>query len=142
VPQRGVAWLGEGRSIRQKQGGVTMATIAPQEMTGGKSVAGWEGFHEGLWQRDINLRDFIQTNYEEYAGDESFLSPATDRTKKIWDRLNGLFLLERRKGVLDISPIPSSITAHGPGYIDRENEVIVGLQTEAPSCPTVDFEWC
>jgi len=109
-----------------------MATIAPQETSGWKFVAEWEGFHEGLWQRDINIRDFIQTNYEEYAGDESFLAPATERTKTIWDRLNGLFLLERRKGVLDISPIPSSITAHGPGYIDRENEIIVGLQTDAP----------
>jgi formate C-acetyltransferase len=109
-----------------------MARTAPQEVTGGKSMAGWEGFHEGLWQREINLRDFIQRNYEEYAGDESFLASATERTKKIWNRLNDLFLVERKKGVLDISQIPSSITAHAPGYIDRDNEVIVGLQTEAP----------
>ena len=54
------------------------------------------------------------------------------RTQRIWDRLNQLFVEERRKGVLDVSPIPSSITAHAPGYIDRENEIIVGLQTEAP----------
>jgi formate C-acetyltransferase len=109
-----------------------MAKTAPQEVTGGKSMTGWEGFNEGLWQREINLRDFIQRNYEEYVGDESFLAPATERTKKIWNRLNALFLVERKKGVLDVSPIPSSITAHGPGYIDRENEIIVGLQTEAP----------
>jgi formate C-acetyltransferase len=109
-----------------------MTKTATPEAATGKSVVGWEGFHEGLWQRDINLRDFIQQNYEEYEGDASFLASATERTKKIWDRLNELFLLERRKGVLDISQIPSSITAHGPGYIDRENEVIVGLQTDAP----------
>ena len=109
-----------------------MARTAPQEVTSGKSMTGWEGFNEGLWQREINLRDFIQRNYEEYVGDESFLAPATERTKKIWNRLNALFPVERKKGVLDVSPIPSSITAHGPGYIDRENEVIVGLQTEAP----------
>ncbi len=78
------------------------------------------------------MRDFIQQNYEPYEGDESFLAPATERTKKIWDQLNELFVEERKKGVLDISQIPSSITAHAPGYIDRENEVIVGLQTEAP----------
>jgi formate C-acetyltransferase len=92
----------------------------------------WDGFQPGLWENEINVRDFIQQNYEPYEGDESFLSGATPRTKKIWDQLNELFLEERRRGVLDISQIPSSITAHLPGYIDRENEVIVGLQTEAP----------
>jgi formate C-acetyltransferase len=92
----------------------------------------WEGFQGGLWQKEINVRDFIQQNYAPYEGDESFLAPATERTRKLWDRLNELFVEERRKGVLDVSQIPSSITAHGPGYIDREKEVIVGLQTEAP----------
>jgi formate C-acetyltransferase len=95
-------------------------------------VPQWEGFTLGLWQSQINVRDFIQNNYEPYHGDESFLAPATERTKKIWEKLNKLFLEERKKGVLDISQIPSGITAHAPGYIDRENEVIVGLQTEAP----------
>jgi formate C-acetyltransferase len=92
----------------------------------------WRGFRSGLWQKEINVRDFIQQNYEPYEGDESFLASATDRTEAIWEKLNALFVEERRKGVLDVSPIPSSITAHAPGYIDRENEVIVGLQTEAP----------
>ncbi len=96
------------------------------------SVQPWDGFQPGLWQHEINVRDFIQQNYEPYEGDEAFLAPATDRTKKIWDKLNALFVEERKKGVLDVSQIPSSITAHGPGYIDRANEVIVGLQTEAP----------
>ena len=95
-------------------------------------VSPWQGFKTGLWQKEINVRDFIQQNYEPYEGDESFLVPATERTRKMWDRLNELFVEERKKGVLDVSQIPSSITAHSPGYIDRNNEVIVGLQTEAP----------
>src|SRR5580765_3772250 len=102
------------------------------ELSRDKSAQTWEGFNTGIWQKELNVRDFIQQNYEPYEGDESFLAPATERTKKIWDRLNQLFIEERKKGVLDISQIPSSITSHGPGYIDRENEVIVGLQTEAP----------
>ena len=109
-----------------------MASTAPHEITKRKVVPGWEGFNTGLWQSEINVRDFIQQNYEPYEGDESFLAPATERTKKIWDRLNELFLEERRKGVLDISQIPGAITSHGPGYIDQPNEVIVGLQTDAP----------
>ena len=92
----------------------------------------WEGFNSGLWQKEINVRDFIQQNYTPYEGDASFLAPATERTKKIWDKLNELFIEERKKGVLDVSQIPASITAHEPGYIERENEVIVGLQTDAP----------
>ncbi len=92
----------------------------------------WAGFRPGLWQHEIDVRDFIQQNIEPYEGDESFLAPATPRTKALWDHLNQLFVEERRKGVLDISPIPGSITAHGPGYIDKDNEIIVGLQTEAP----------
>jgi formate C-acetyltransferase len=92
----------------------------------------WSGFEGSLWQKEINVRAFIQLNYTPYDGDESFLSPATARTKTIWGTLTKLFVEERKKGVLDISQIPSSITAHGPGYIDRDNEIIVGLQTEAP----------
>jgi formate C-acetyltransferase len=101
--------------------------IAREEVT-----SPWQGFKTGLWQKEINVRDFIQQNYEPYEGDESFLGPATERTKQLWSRLNDLFVEERKKGVLDVSQIPSSITAHDPGYIDRENEVIVGLQTDAP----------
>jgi formate C-acetyltransferase len=65
-------------------------------------------------------------------GDASFLKPATARTEHIWSILEALFVEERKKGVLDVSQIPSSITAHPPGYIDRDHEVIVGLQTDAP----------
>jgi formate C-acetyltransferase len=109
-----------------------MATKTSHEASPEKIVAAWQGFKTGLWQKEINVRDFIQQNYEPYEGDESFLKPATERTKKIWDRLNELFVEERRKGVLDISPVPSTITAHAPGYIDKDNEIILGLQTEAP----------
>jgi formate C-acetyltransferase len=107
------------------------ATAAPTKKTG-TTEAAWKGFQPGLWQADIDVRDFIQQNYTPYDGDESFLAPATARTLGIWNRLTALFPEERKKGVLDVSPIPSSITSHGPGYIDKDNEVIVGLQTEAP----------
>jgi len=107
-----------------------MATAA-QEVHA-ESVSGWQGFRAGLWEKEINVRDFIQQNYEPYEGDEGFLAPPTARTRKLWEGLTELFLEERKKGVLDISQIPSSITAHAPGYIDRESELIVGLQTEAP----------
>jgi formate C-acetyltransferase len=92
----------------------------------------WRGFNAGLWQRDVNVRWFLQQNYTPYEGDAAFLKPATERTTRLWRKLQELFVEERKKGVLDVSQIPSSITAHAPGYIDRENEIIVGLQTEAP----------
>jgi len=109
-----------------------MAGTARQVAKTEDAISPWQGFHPGLWQKTIDVRDFIQQNYEPYDGDESFLAPATKRTQKIWDTLNALFLEERKKGVLDVSPIPSTITAHAPGYIDRDHEIIVGLQTEAP----------
>jgi formate C-acetyltransferase len=78
------------------------------------------------------VRWFIQQNYTPYEGDESFLVKATERTARLWKRLENLFVEERKKGVLAVSQVPSSITAHSPGYIDREAEIIVGLQTDAP----------
>ena len=90
-----------------------MATTAARNSRTRPSA--WQGFHAGLWQKEINVRDFIQQNYEPYEGDESFLAPATERTKKIWEQLNELFVEERKKGVLDVSQIPSSITAHAAG---------------------------
>jgi formate C-acetyltransferase len=107
------------------------STTAP-EAKAAPVVPAWRGFRSGLWQKRIDVRDFIQQNYTPYDGDESFLTPATPRTLGIWAKLNELFVEERRKGVLDVSQVPSSITAHGPGYIDKDNEIIVGLQTEAP----------
>jgi len=109
-----------------------MDVIAPHDKKPGSAASPWQGFRTGLWQKEINVRDFIQQNYEPYDGDEAFLAPPTKRTLKIWDTLQALFVEERKKGVLDVSQIPSSITAHAPGYIDKDNEVIVGLQTDAP----------
>ena len=108
-----------------------MTTMAAENTIHGTDVS-WRAFRPGLWQREIDVRDFIQQNYEPYEGDQSFLAPATARTLAIWTRLNELFVEERKKGVLDVSQIPSSITAHAPGYIDRDREIIVGLQTDAP----------
>src|SRR5947209_1829372 len=109
-----------------------MATTVTSQKTSVEAQLPWSGFRQGLWQKEVNVRDFIQRNYEMYEEDGSFLAGATARTTAIWNRLNALFVEERRKGVLDVSQIPSSITAHAPGYIDRENEIIVGLQTDAP----------
>ena len=97
----------------------------------------WENFIGGLWEDEINVRDFIQRNYTPYDGDESFLSPATENTEKLWGRLKELQKEERSKGgVLDMeTEVVSSITAYGPAYIDenlKELEQIVGLQTDKP----------
>ncbi len=108
-----------------------MAVTVSQETRQGAS-APWQGFRAGLWQREINVRDFIQQNYEPYDGDGAFLTGPTTRTAEIWGILNELFVEERKKGVLDVSQTPGSITAHAPGYIDRDKEIIVGLQTDAP----------
>jgi formate C-acetyltransferase len=107
-------------------------TVSSDQKVEGATSSPWRGFRTGLWQKEINVRDFIQQNYEPYEGESTFLTPATARTTRIWDTLKQLFVEERRKGVLDVSQIPGSITAHAPGYIDRENEIIVGLQTDAP----------
>ncbi|WP_321337622.1 formate C-acetyltransferase [Breoghania sp.] len=93
----------------------------------------WAGFSDGQWRQAIDVRGFIQENYTPYEGDDAFLSPATERTRAIWAKLGELLKEEREKGVLDVSTDrPSTITAHDAGYIDRDNEVIVGLQTDAP----------
>jgi formate C-acetyltransferase len=109
-----------------------MSSIAAKPVSGSTIAPAWEGFRGALWQREINVRAFIQLNYTPYEGDASFLAPATARTTELWGKLTALFVEERKKGVLDISQIPSTITAHAPGYIDKEHEIIVGLQTEAP----------
>ena len=94
----------------------------------------WNGFAAGAWQNEINVRDFIQKNYKEYRGDESFLSGATKRTKELMKKTEALFKLERQfGGVLDIDTTTvSSLTSYAPGYIDKENEIIVGMQTNRP----------
>src|SRR5215831_5921539 len=90
------------------------AVLTPETPSPSDSRNPWRGFQGGLWQKEINVRDFIQQNYSLYEGDASFLAPATTRTKNLWAKLNELFVEERKKGVLDISPIPSSITSHAP----------------------------
>ncbi|MBE6782011.1 MAG: formate C-acetyltransferase [Ruminococcaceae bacterium] len=94
----------------------------------------WNGFIGGVWQNEINVRNFIKENYTEYCGDASFLSDATDRTKELMKKLNNLFALEREYGgVLDIDTVTvSSLTSYAPGYIDKEKELIVGMQTNRP----------
>ena len=94
----------------------------------------WKGFNLGNWTEDIDVRDFIQLNYTEYTGDSSFLQGATDRTNSLMQKVNALFKEERKKGgVLDIdTQTVTSLTSYGAGYIDKENEIIVGLQTDSP----------
>ena len=94
----------------------------------------WNGFVGGAWQDEINVRDFIQNNYKEYTGDDSFLAGATERTKSLMSKVEALFKLERQfGGVLDIDvDTVSSLTSYAPGYVDKSNEIIVGLQTNRP----------
>ncbi|MBR5452350.1 MAG: formate C-acetyltransferase [Clostridia bacterium] len=94
----------------------------------------WNGFKEGVWQNEINVRNFIQTNYKEYKGDDSFLAGPTKRTSDLMAKVQELFALERKNGgVLDIDvDRASTVMGYDPGYIDKDNELIVGLQTDAP----------
>ena len=103
---------------------------APGGTPGGLDA--WRGFKGLIWRDSVSVRDFIKENYSPYQGDASFLAGPTKRTTQVWHRLGELFPKEREKGVLDVSLIPSSITAHDPGYIDKDRELIVGLQTDAP----------
>ena len=93
----------------------------------------WRGFKPGRWQSEIDVRDFIVANFTPYAEGPEFLAKPTGRTQAVWERLQPLLREEVKKGVLDADgSTPSTLTSHGPGYIDRANEVIVGLQTEQP----------
>lgn len=93
----------------------------------------WRGFVGRRWRDRIDVRDFIQANYTPYEGGPEFLAGPTERTRAVWHKVSALFPEERRRGVLDVdTAVPSTITSHGPGYIDRERELIVGLQTDAP----------
>ena len=97
------------------------------------NCSAWKGFRTGEWRHLVNVRNFIQKNYTPYAGDESFLVPTSERTQKVWDKSHALILEELRKGILDVETgVISGINNFAPGYIDRDNEVIVGLQTDAP----------
>lgn len=93
----------------------------------------WKGFNDGLWTKEINVQDFIKNNYSAYEGNEEFLTGATEKTKVIWHKCEDLLKEELKKHVLDIDvDHMASINAFDAGYIDKENEVIVGLQTDAP----------
>ena len=94
----------------------------------------WTNFNEGIWTKEINVRNFIQKNYTPYEGDDSFLCHATKNTKELWEQVMQLTLQEREKGgVLDMdTKIISTITSHGPAYLDKEKETIVGFQTDKP----------
>lgn len=93
----------------------------------------WQDFCGGNWNEQINVRDFIQCNYQPYTGDDSFLTAPTERTQKLWTMVCDLMKLEREKGILDAdTKVPSNIVSHAPGYIDSDLEQIVGLQTEKP----------
>ena len=93
----------------------------------------WDKFKGTTWKNEINVRDFIQNNYKFYEGNEDFLVGTTDKTNKVWNKCSDLLKEELKKGVLDIDvDRVAGINAFGPGYIDKDNEVIVGLQTDAP----------
>jgi len=93
----------------------------------------WDGFRPGDWLSSINVRDFIVRNVTPYTGDEAFLAGPSQRTKAVWAKLQPYFTEERKKGVLAVdAETPSTLLAHKAGYIDRDNEIIVGLQTDQP----------
>ena len=93
----------------------------------------WKGFKEGAWTKEINVSDFIKTNYKGYDGDESFLEGTTEKTNRVWGKCSDLLKEELKKHVLDIDVVHmSGINAFEPGYINEDDDVIVGLQTDAP----------
>ncbi|MFE1585984.1 formate C-acetyltransferase [Streptomyces sp. NPDC058737] len=101
--------------------------------SGPRTADAWRQFAGSGWRQRIDVRDFIQANYTPYEGDASFLAGPTDRTRAVWEKVSALFPEERRRGVLDVdAATPSTITSHAPGFIDRDRELIVGLQTDAP----------
>ena len=93
----------------------------------------WRSFKGELWQQEINVRAFIQENYQPYEGGEEFLAGTTEKTRKVWEKSEALMKEEIKNGIIDIATEKfSSIDAYGAGYIDQENEVIVGFQADAP----------
>ena len=96
-------------------------------------IDAWKGFKDGVWQENINVADFIKENYKEYKGDDSFLAPISSKTKKVWEKCEKLLHKEAKTGLLDVElDAVSGITSFKPGYIDKKNEVVVGLQTDKP----------
>ncbi|MEU5249279.1 formate C-acetyltransferase [Streptomyces asoensis] len=100
---------------------------------GPRTADAWRQFAGEGWRKRVDVRDFVQANYTPYEGDASFLTGPTNRTRAVWEKVSSLFPEERRRGILDVdATTPSTITSHAPGYIDRDRELIVGLQTDAP----------
>ncbi len=107
----------------------------PASSTASAPLSPWRTFASGLWNDRVDVRDFIQRNYRPYEGEESFLTNATSRTNELWSKIRELLARERTStgGVLDVdTAVISGICSHPPGYIDRDLEVVVGLQTDAP----------
>ncbi|MFI7549406.1 formate C-acetyltransferase [Micromonospora sediminimaris] len=93
----------------------------------------WRGFHGDAWRDTVDVAAFVRDNVTPYHGDARFLAGPTARTTQLWDRLRDLFIAERERGIYDVDPhTPATITSHAPGWIDRDHELIVGLQTDAP----------
>ncbi|MDL5353007.1 formate C-acetyltransferase [Microbacterium sp. zg-YB36] len=111
-----------------------MTVLFPSPLTGPDAMPdAWDGFTPGPWQDGIDVRGFIQANYTPYTGDAGFLAGPTERTKRVWQRIVDMFPAERERGVYDVDALtPAGITAHAPGYIAEDDELIVGLQTDAP----------
>lgn len=110
--------------------GIVDTTEAPRAAHA--DMPAWQGFAGSAWKAHIDVAEFIRCNVQPYTGGAAFARGATTRTARLWRQLGELFELERAVEILDVSRVPSSITAHAPGYIDRELELIVGLQTDAP----------
>lgn len=97
------------------------------------NCSAWDGFRTGEWRHLVNVSNFIQKNYTPYSGDDSFLAPISEKTAKVWAKARDLIVEEVKKGIIDVEvDAVSGIDNFEPGYIDKENEVIVGLQTDAP----------
>ena len=117
-----------------RQAEIVSATMDPIRTEGnGVPADPWQGFIGSRWLDRIDVRDFIQANVTPYTGDAAFLAGPTERTRALWSRLTAMFGEERARGIYDVDArTPASITSHAPGYIDREHELITGLQTDAP----------
>lgn len=97
------------------------------------TVDAWRGFTGAGWRDVIDVAAFVRANHRPYTGDGGFLAGPTERTEVLWERLQEMFVVERARGVYDVDKYtPSTITSHAPGYLDKANELIVGLQTDAP----------
>ena len=130
-----------GEDQPESESEITAADSSRQE-TAGKgdrdmsidvNCTAWKGFHTGEWRHLVNVRNFIQKNYTPYEGDEGFLTSTTERTDRVWEKAHVLIVEEVQKGIIDVETnVVSGINNFAPGYIDKENEVIVGLQTDAP----------